>query len=142
MLNRSKTISLIFILILLQTKCVGASCGRCNGNGNCVIDPVTGETTCECIDGWSGEFCLVCLLMFRHVTNNCPGCRRRRWTYSVPHFGALVLVADVSMLLVLLSQMPLCQGREGVVCSEIHDYVKYYVTLAFIQVRPTIVHVP
>jgi len=37
--------------------CGALLCGRCNGHGDCVQDPVSKNITCACVAGWSGEFC-------------------------------------------------------------------------------------
>lgn len=88
--------------------CAGALCGKCNGNGDCVQDPVTREVTCKCRDGWSGEFCDVGSL--RILTNSNAITEGRRCccrSHHLPPPGYIIPVAVVVLLPVLLLQTAL-----------------------------------
>ncbi|CAD5215432.1 unnamed protein product [Bursaphelenchus okinawaensis] len=39
------------------TICAALLCDMCNQHGDCVHNALTKNVTCECADGWSGEFC-------------------------------------------------------------------------------------
>lgn len=41
------------------TICAALLCDMCNQHGDCVHNALTKNITCECADGWSGEFCEV-----------------------------------------------------------------------------------
>uniref|UniRef100_A0AC35UCE3 Transmembrane matrix receptor MUP-4 n=1 Tax=Rhabditophanes sp. KR3021 TaxID=114890 RepID=A0AC35UCE3_9BILA len=37
--------------------CAALLCGLCNGHGDCITSPQTGNITCSCAQGWKGETC-------------------------------------------------------------------------------------
>ncbi|KAI6194473.1 hypothetical protein M3Y96_01128600 [Aphelenchoides besseyi] len=39
--------------------CAALLCDLCNQHGDCIPNPTTGNTTCACTEGWTGEFCEV-----------------------------------------------------------------------------------